>query len=118
MTFYMTCTNDGKGEDDLDKNGHLLDTDVLIAFLRGKNTALKQNVEDLIQQDIPVCMSIISLGELYLGAFKSDNPPKNLFLVNTLKDKVDILELTDDIVMLYGEIEAILEKAGQGDRRL
>jgi len=95
------------------KNGYLLDTDVLIAFLRGKKPALKQKVTDLIQQDIPVFMSIISLGELYLGAFKSENTPKNLFLVNTLKTNVDLVELTEEIVMLYGEIEAVLEKAGQ-----
>jgi tRNA(fMet)-specific endonuclease VapC len=97
----------------LNKNGYILDTDVLIAFLRGKNPEIKQKVDGLIQQDIPLFMSIISLGELYLGAFKSDNPPKNLFLVNTLKDKVDLLELDENIVMLYGEIEAVLEKAGQ-----
>lgn len=109
----MTSTNDEKGEDDVDKNGYLLDTDVLIAFLRGKKPDLKQKINNFIQQDIPVFMSIISLGELYLGAFKSDNPPKNLFLVKTLKAKVDLLELTEDIVMLYGEIEAVLEKAGQ-----
>jgi predicted nucleic acid-binding protein len=36
----------------------------------------------LLHRDIPVYMSIISLGELYLGAFKSDNAPKNLSLVN------------------------------------
>ncbi len=113
MSFYMTSTNDGNGEDDVNKNGYLLDTDVLIAFLRGKKPDLKQKINDFIQQDIPVCMSIISLGELYLGAFKSDNFPKNLFLVNSLKTKVDLLELTEDIVMLYGEIEAVLEKAGQ-----
>ena len=113
MSFYMTSTNDENGEDDVNKNGYLLDTDVLIAFLRGKKSDLKQKINDFIQQDIPVFMSIISLGELYLGAFKSDNPPKNLFLVNTLKAKVDLLELTEDIVMLYGEIEAVLEKAGQ-----
>lgn len=109
----MTSTNDEKGEDDVNKNGYLLDTDVLIAFLRGKKPDLKQKINTFIQQDIPVFMSIISLGELYLGAFKSDNPPKNLFLVKTLNAKVDLLELTEDIVMLYGEIEAVLEKAGQ-----
>lgn len=97
----------------MNKHGYLFDTDVFIAFLRGKKPQLKQKVNDCIQQDIPVFMSIISLGELYLGAFKSENTPKNLFLVNTLKAKVDLLELTEDIVMLYGEIEAVLEKAGQ-----
>jgi tRNA(fMet)-specific endonuclease VapC len=97
----------------LSKNGCLLDTDVLITFLRGKNAELKQKVNELLQRDIPLFISIISLGELYLGAFKSDNTPKNLFLVNTLKDKLEILELTENIMMLYGEIEAVLEKAGQ-----
>jgi tRNA(fMet)-specific endonuclease VapC len=33
--------------------------------------------------------------------------------VNALKDQIDLLDLTEDMVMLYGEIEAILEKAGQ-----
>ena len=113
MSFYMSFVHDENGEDDMNKNGYLLDTDVLIAFLRGKKPQLKQKVNDFIQQDIPVYMSILSLGELYLGAFKSENTPKNLFLVNTLKAQVDLLELTEDIVMLYGEIEAVLEKAGQ-----
>jgi tRNA(fMet)-specific endonuclease VapC len=97
----------------LNKHGYLLDTDVLIAFLRGKNPELKAKVEEFITQDIPLYMSMISLGELYLGAFKSENPPKNLFLVNSLKDQIDLVDLTEDTVMLYGEIEAVLEKAGQ-----
>jgi predicted nucleic acid-binding protein len=98
----------------LNKNGYLLDTDVLIAFLRGKNSELKDKVDALIQHhDIPLFISVISLGELYHGAFKSDNPPKNLFLVNTLKDKLDVLEVNEPVVMLYGEIESVLEKAGQ-----
>jgi len=96
----------------LNKAGYLLDTDVLIAFLRGKNVVLKQQIGAWIQQDIPVYMSIISLGELYLGAFKSQNPPKNLSLVNLLKEQVDILTLTENVVLLYGEIEAVLEKSG------
>jgi tRNA(fMet)-specific endonuclease VapC len=30
-----------------------------------------------------------------------------------LKNEIDLLDLTEDTVMLYGEIEAVLEKAGQ-----
>jgi predicted nucleic acid-binding protein len=63
----------------LNKKGYLLDTDVLIAFLRGKNPELKAKVEGFLTQDIPLYMSMISLGELYLGAFKSENPPKTSF---------------------------------------
>lgn len=113
MAFYTIFMNDGKEGDDLDNSGYLFDTDVLIAFLRGKNARLKKRMNDLLRRDIPVYMSIISLGELYLGAFKSDNTPKNMALVNSLKERLDLLELTEDTVMLYGEIEAVLEKSGQ-----
>ncbi len=60
MSFYKTSMNDANGEDDMNKKGYLLDTDGLIAFLRGKKPELKQKVSDLIQQDSPVFMSIIS----------------------------------------------------------
>jgi tRNA(fMet)-specific endonuclease VapC len=105
--------NADKEGDDLSKSGYLLDTDVLIGFLRGKNAKLKQRMNDLLRREIPVYMSIISLGELYLGAFKSDNTPKNLSLVDSLKERLELLVLTEDSVKLYGEIEAVLEKGGQ-----
>ena len=97
----------------MNKSGYLFDTDVLISFLRGKNQKLKDNIEKILQLDIPMFMSIISLGELYVGAFKSDNTSKNLYLIDLLKDKIDVLELNESIIMLYGEIEAVLEKKGQ-----
>ena len=108
----MISTNEEKGVEEL-SNGYLLDTDVLIGFLRGRNKALKQEFERVLHKDIPLFMSIITLGELYVGAFKSDNTRKNMFLVNSLKDKVEILELNEEIILLYGEIEAVLEKAGK-----
>jgi len=109
----MNYMSDEKGEGVLNKNGYLLDTDVLIAFLRGKTPELKKKIEELLDHEIPLYLSMISLGELYLGAFKAENPPKSLFLVNTLKDKMEVLDLTEEVMMLYGEIEAVLEKVGQ-----
>ena len=47
------------------------------------------------------------------GAFKSDNTPKNLSLVDSLKERLKLLVLTEDSVKLYGEIEAVLENCGQ-----
>jgi tRNA(fMet)-specific endonuclease VapC len=113
MAFYTIFMNVDREGVDLNNSGYLLDTDVLITFLRGKKSRLKQRMNDLLRRDIPVYMSIISLGELYLGAFKSDNTPKNLSLVNSLRERLDLIELNEDIMMLYGEIEAVLEKNGQ-----
>ena len=105
--------NADKEGDGLNKSGYLLDTDVLIGYLRGKNAKLKKRMNELLRREIPVYMSIISLGELYLGAFKSDNTPKNLSLVDSLKERLELLVLSEDSVKLYGEIEAVLERRGQ-----
>jgi tRNA(fMet)-specific endonuclease VapC len=94
-------------------NGFLLDTDVLIAYLRGKNEPLKQKIQDLLINNNSLYASIISLGELYVGAFKSENPTKNLFLIHELKEVIDIIELDDSTMFSYGELQAALEKAGQ-----
>lgn len=58
-------------------NGYLLDTDILISFLRGKNEKLKKNIHAILEKRFYIGFSVISLGELYLGVFKSQNPPKN-----------------------------------------
>ncbi len=97
----------------MDKEGYVFDTDILISFLRGRKLDLKRRVEELVRQNTPLFMSIISLGELYLGAFKSDNTPRNLSLVDSLKDRIGVLALKEDTMLLYGEIEAVLEHAGQ-----
>jgi predicted nucleic acid-binding protein len=94
-------------------NGYLLDTDILISFLRGKNEKLKKNIHAILEKQFYIGFSVISLGELYLGVFKSQNPPKNLSLVNKLKETLDVIGLDDNISLLYGEIQAVLEKAGQ-----
>lgn len=93
--------------------GYLFDTDIIITFLRGRNADIKYRVRELIKKKIPISMSLIGLGELYLGAFKSLNPPKNLALVNKLKEIINLIYLDEDIIYLYAEIQTVLEKAGQ-----
>jgi hypothetical protein len=58
--------NGDREEGDLNNSGYLLDTDILIAFLRGKNARLKRRMNELLRRDIPVYMSIISLGGEFL----------------------------------------------------
>jgi hypothetical protein len=44
MVFYMIFMNGDREGGDLNNSGYLLDTDVLIAFLRGKNAGLKKRM--------------------------------------------------------------------------
>lgn len=93
--------------------GYILDTDVLISFLRGRSTALLARVEELVRNRVPASFSVVSLAELYLGTFKSDNPARNLATVNKLRDELELLGLDEKTALLYGEIQSVLERNGQ-----
>jgi hypothetical protein len=56
---------------------YLFDTDVLISILRGKDLSFKRRLETLRAQKAGLWVSVISLGELYHGAFKSENDEPN-----------------------------------------
>jgi len=92
---------------------YLFDTDVLISILRGKDLSFKRKLETLRAQKAGLWVSVISLGELYHGAFKSENPPKNLALIQQLNNHLRIVDIDDNMAFLYGEIQATLEKSGE-----
>lgn len=88
--------------------GYLLDTDVIIDHLRRKNP-LQEEVLD------GGAMSIISLGELIYGAYKSVYPQKSLV---TLREGLQILDLqlidiSEPIIAEFGRMKADLEKKGK-----
>ncbi len=92
---------------------YLFDTDVLLSFLRGKNPELLTCVKNILDSEVTVSLSVISLAELYLGTFKSEDPAKNLALVNKLRDTLELVGLDEKTALLYGQIQAVLERNGQ-----
>lgn len=88
---------------------YLIDTDVLIDNLKSK-----ARVDNEIIEFGPV-ISVINLGELVYGAFKSKNPPKALKLVeNLLTDfKIEIINLEREIIYVFGKLKADLEIKGE-----
>lgn len=88
---------------------YLLDTDIIVDHLRKKK---------FLDNDIlagGAVITIITLGELLYGVFKSDNPSKSLKLLTyTLTTlKFDILNLNEQVMSEFGRIKADLEKDGQ-----
>lgn len=86
----------------------LLDSDVIIDFLRGKKT-----IEENILKN-PCSISIISYGELLYGAAKSANSSRTLNLVkNFIRDfAIHIISLDEGIMQVYANEKARLEIAG------
>lgn len=87
---------------------YLLDTDVLVNHLRGKESL---SSEILMHG---AAISIITLAELLYGVYKSDNPGQSL---RKLEEDLDLLELpvenlNEVIVAEFGKIKTDLEIKG------
>ncbi len=87
---------------------YLLDTDVLVNHLRGKESL---SSEVLMHG---AAISIITLAELLYGVYKSDNPDKSL---RKLEEDLELLELpvenlNEVIVAEFGKIKTDLEIKG------
>lgn len=91
------------------ENKIFLDTDFLIDFLRNKEFAIsfiKENEKNHL------CISIISLYELFYGAFKSQSP-KKLLSVEKLASRVNVFGVDYEIAKEGARIYADLEKRGK-----
>lgn len=89
---------------------YLLDTDWLIQTRNNRQPAL-QVVQRLAGGRI--CVSYISAGELYEGAFNSVAPGVHLFHFRWFLSAFHLLPVTDDIMERFAELRAYLRRQGQ-----
>jgi predicted nucleic acid-binding protein len=90
----------------------VLDTDVLVDFLRGNReaTLLVNRLED---QKYLLATTTINEFELYYGAHKSKQPDKAIEITRPLLNRLVVLPLTSKSAKRAGHIYAELEKQGQ-----
>ena len=86
---------------------HLLDTNAMIAFLRGDRQVVRQvrNVGPGL-----VSLSAIVLHELYFGAYKGSQTTSDLAVIADIR--FGVLEFDADDAQRAGEIRAILKAGG------
>lgn len=88
-----------------------LDTDVIVDFLRNKKDAiLFIETNELINN---LATTQINLFELYYGAAKSERSEENTIAVDKIKEKITILNLSEDSAKTAGKILAELERRGE-----
>ncbi|MBI2653947.1 type II toxin-antitoxin system VapC family toxin [Candidatus Woesearchaeota archaeon] len=78
--------------------------------MRG-NIHIKSRLDQI--GSIPIHITVITLCELFKGAYLSPDIEKNLSLVNDLFDYFNILELDDNAARIYGERYSELKKIGK-----
>jgi len=86
----------------------VLDTDVCIELLKGKEKVIK--IRESIDDDIGI--SFMSIAELYYGAEKSKNQIKNYNEIEKLLLSMEIIHSDFRILKRFGKIKALLEKQG------
>lgn len=89
---------------------YLLDTDIIIYSLKG-NAAVQENLRR--HRNASLCVSVISLMELYYGAYKSQRVESNLAKVKTIEKTLKAIQAGEEVVELFGMLKSKLEAKGQ-----
>jgi tRNA(fMet)-specific endonuclease VapC len=88
---------------------YLIDTDILIYSLKNDETVkerFKAHASNL------KAISVISYGEMYFGAYKSNFPEKNLAVVRRISEIFPVIDVSRSIMETFGELKAKLQKKG------
>ena len=88
---------------------YLLNTDTIIYNLKG-HEAIKKNLQRHIED--PMKISIITLMELYYGAYKSEKVTGNLAKVKRLETEFEIIPTGKESAEIFGMLKATLEESG------
>ncbi len=87
----------------------LVDTNIIINALRG----IEPEIDALNALSIEgLSTSIITLGELYHGAFRTRDPQRQLIVVRDFLAEYAILGLSEPIMEQFGQIRAELHRQG------
>jgi tRNA(fMet)-specific endonuclease VapC len=89
---------------------YLLDTNVCIALLRGKDPLLLQRAKARKPADVALCSVV--LAELYYGAALSNQPNIQNARIQAFIQPYRSLPFDDAAAELFGDIRAQLEKLG------
>lgn len=87
-----------------------LDSDILVAILRGDSNAEK--IVDKLDEEGGASTTSINAYEILYGAQKSHNKEENLQETRRLLSKLNILEMNINSAEIAGDINAKLEKDG------
>jgi len=88
---------------------YLLDTNIIIYILKG-NEMVKKNL--LKHYHDSMSISVVTLMELYYGAYKSQKWESNLAKIKSIENSIEVLSLGKESVEIFGIQKAKLEKLG------
>ena len=89
---------------------YLIDTDIVIYALKSDPNVVSHFQE---KANCPKTISVITYGELYFGAMKSQSPQKNLIKVRRVTELFPIIEVSRSIAETFASLKANLLSRGK-----
>jgi tRNA(fMet)-specific endonuclease VapC len=89
---------------------YMLDTNICIYVIKNRPVGLREQFNRLAEQ---ICISTITLAELYYGVEKSSRRIQNLQAVEQFVARLEALPFSSEAAAHYGQVRAELERAGQ-----
>jgi tRNA(fMet)-specific endonuclease VapC len=89
---------------------YMLDTNICIYVIKNRPVGLREQFNRLAEQ---ICISTITLAELYYRAEKSSRGVENLRAVEQFVARLETLPFSAAAAAHYGQVRAELERAGQ-----
>ena len=88
---------------------YMLETNICIYVTKTYPPTIRERFDALADQ---LCISSITLGELYYGAEKTALRAENLTAIDHFVARLDVLAFADRAAAHYGQVRAELERAG------
>ncbi len=88
----------------------MLDTNICIYLMKGKTASVQRHFAALKAHEVAI--SMITQGEIYFGASKSQHPAQAFNAIDALCLTMQVLDLDTNVARHYGEIRASLEMKG------
>ena len=89
-----------------------LDTAFLADLFR-KNPAAEKKLKELVEARKEISITVLTVAELYYGAYKSNRMEEEKAKVEQIKRKFLILEMNESGAQKFGELLSRLEKSGK-----
>jgi tRNA(fMet)-specific endonuclease VapC len=89
---------------------YMLDTNICIYVIKNRPAELREQFDRLAEQ---ICISTITLAELYFGVEKSNPHIQNFQAVEQFVARLEALPFSAEAAAHYGQLRAELERAGE-----
>ena len=90
---------------------YMLDTDICVFIARQRSPKVTDRFQRHRKGDLAI--SVVTYGELRLGAEKSDRYPDSLAALEVFTQAVPVLPMDPDVARSYSKIRLDLERRGQ-----